>query len=237
MSVIWHELECGSYTVDFSLWRELAEQQGDPILDIGAGTGRISLDLARHGHRVTGLDIDPELIDELRERAEGTSADAILGDACEFDLGQRFSLCIVPMQTIQLLGGIEPRARFLRCAREHLVAGGMLAAAISHTLELYEVFDDAASPLPDICELDGIVYSSQPTAVRADRDGFVLERRRDMVTADGTRTTSDDVIRLDRLTAGQLELEGVDAGFARAGIRTIDATRDYVGSEVVILTA
>ncbi len=97
------------------------------------------------------------------------------------------------MQTIQLLGGAEGRGRFLRCARAHLEPGGVLAIAIAETLELYEVIDGSVSPLPDICERDGVVYSSQPTAVRADRDGFVLERRRETVSRRrhprGRRTT------------------------------------------------
>ncbi len=235
--MIWHDLECGSYTVDLPLWRELADQHGDPILDVGAGTGRIALDLARRGHHVTALDSDADLVRELRRRAEGLSVDAVQGDARDFRLESRFSLCIVPMQTIQLLGGSDERMAFLRCARLHMDAGGMLAIAISHTLELYEVVDGIPSPLPDICELEGVVYSSQPTAVRADADGFVLERRREVVALDGRRTASDDVIRLDRLSATQLQREGASAGLIPAGLRVVPATPDYVGSEVVLLGA
>ena len=64
------------------------------------------------------------------------------------------------------------------------------------------------APLPDIRELDGVVYSSQPTAVRADGDGFVLERRRETVAVAGERTVERDLIRLDRLTGRGLEREG-----------------------------
>ena len=56
--VVWHDLECGSYRADLPLWRDLAERHGDPILDVGAGTGRVSLDLAQAGHRVTALDLE-----------------------------------------------------------------------------------------------------------------------------------------------------------------------------------
>src|SRR5439155_743 len=58
--VIWHDVECGAYVADLPLWRELAAACEGPILDVGAGTGRVTLDLARHGHDVVALDRDAD---------------------------------------------------------------------------------------------------------------------------------------------------------------------------------
>jgi SAM-dependent methyltransferase len=237
MSVIWHDLECGTYAEDITLWRSLAERQGDPVLDVGAGTGRVALDLARRGHRVTALDHDAELLAELECRVDGLALDTVTADARDFDLGRRFALCLVPMQTIQLLGGRDGRIAFLRCARRHLTGRGLLAIAIAEVLELYEVLEDTPGPLPDVCERDGVVYSSQPTAVRAIGDRFVLERRREAVTAHGQRSVSENVIQLDRVTRGQLEREAGEARLHAAGRASIPATSDYVGSSVVMLRA
>jgi len=236
MSVIWHDLECGGYAEDLQLWRELSDRYGDPILDIGAGTGRTALDLARRGHAVTALDRDPKLVAELRRRASGIAVATVLADAREFDLGRRFALCLVPMQTIQLLGGATGRADFLRCAHRHLQDEGVLAIALTDTLELYEVPEGSPVPLPDICERDGVVYSSQPTAIRADSGGFVLERRRETVSADGQLSVSHDMIRLDRLDPAQLEREAAEVGFTPAGRASVASTDDYVGSAVVMLS-
>jgi SAM-dependent methyltransferase len=243
-AVIWHDVECGSYAEDLPLWRSLAASYGDPVLDVGAGTGRVALDLAAAGFRVTALDRDPDLIAALQHRLADNSyierdiCQTVVADARDFDLGERrFPLVIVPMQTIQLLGGAEGRAAFLRRAHHHLAPGGILAIAIAEMLELYEVVEGFAAPMPDIREYDGVVYSSQPTAVRAEAGDFVLERRRETVAPDGERTVEDDVIRLDGLTAGALEREGRAAGFTRAGRSTVPATDDYSGSEVVMLRA
>jgi SAM-dependent methyltransferase len=243
-AVIWHDIECGAYAEDLPLWRSLAAEHGDPVLDVGAGTGRVTLDLAAAGYQVTALDRDPELLDALQRRLADKSeivrprCQTAVADARDFDLGERrFPLVIVPMQTIQLLGGPDGRGAFLRCAYRHLKPGGILAAAIAEVLELYEVVDGFEMPLPDVCECDGVVYSSQPVAVRAERGGFVLERRRETVTPKGERTVEENVVRLDGLTGRGLEREARAVGFTPAGRTTVPATEDYSGSEVVMLRA
>jgi SAM-dependent methyltransferase len=235
VSVLWHDLECGAYDADIRLWRTLADEHGEPVLDVGAGTGRIAIDLAQHGHRVTALDRDPVLVAELARRAPGLDITPVCSDARDFELDERFALIIVPMQTIQLFGGRPGRAGFLACAARQLRAGGVVAVAITETLERYSLEDGLPLPIPDIRELDGIVYSSQPTAIREDREGFILERVRETITANGDRETEQDVVRLDRLSAAELEREAGAAGLAPLGRWTIPATRDHVGSVVVML--
>jgi SAM-dependent methyltransferase len=235
VSVIWHDLECGSYLADLPLWRDLAQRHGGPLLDVGAGTGRVAIDLARQGHEVVALDRDPELLEELSRRADGLALRTVTADARDFAVEQRFALVLAPMQTVQLLGGADARTRFLRCAREHLRPGGRVAVAIAETIEVYEVPDATLGLLPDVLERDGAVYFSQPTAIRADADGFVLERRRERVSAAGERTVHEDRIRLDRLDADTLEAEAARLGLPAAGRRVIDATDDHVGSTVVML--
>ena len=168
------------------------------MLDIGAGVGRVTLELARHGHDVTALDRDPELLAELASRAREADLEVRteLADAAGFELaGAPFGLIVVPMQTIQLLPGRAARAAFLASAREHLAAGGLVALALSEELEAFEV--DPAAPLPpDRGERDGWRYLSFPVAIRPRGGVVVLERVRQAIAPDGSASLADDAIEL-----------------------------------------
>ena len=232
---IWHDLECGGYVEDLSFWRQLAVKTGGPVLDVGAGTGRVTLELARAGLSVTALDLDDGLLEVLRERAGDLDVRTVVGDARAFWVGDGFALCIVPMQTIQLLGGTDGRQSFLECARSQLEPGAVMAVALAEELDCFETVAGAPGPLPDVTEIDGAVYSSRPVAVRAEGDGFVLERRRETVTADGRLSIDSNLIHLDGLDAETLESEATAAGLRPIDRVSIPPTDDYVGTTIVML--
>lgn len=231
---IWHDVECGAYDLDLPLWRELADREGSPVLDVGAGTGRVALDLARRGHEVVALDRHPELLASLRLRVGALPVTTVVADARELDVGRRFPLIIVPMQTVQLLGGREGRARFLARARDHLAAGGLLAAALADALETFDAEHDQP-PTPDMLDVDGVVYASRPVAVRDLGDRAAIERVREIVARDGTRSVSEDVIELDCVDADELAAEAAAVGLRAETPRRIPQTLDYVGSTVAML--
>ncbi|MCW2957234.1 MAG: Methyltransferase type 12 [Solirubrobacterales bacterium] len=239
--VIWHDIECGGYDVDLALWRELAEEAGGPVLDVGAGTGRVSLHLAARGVDVTALDLHEELLAALRRRAARVDLriPTVAADARDFTVpggAGRFALVIVPMQTLQLLGGPGARASFLRAARAHLRPGGQIAAALADALEAFDE-DHTEPPLPDVKEIGGTVYFSRPVAVREHEGTVSIERIRETVDRAGQRTAEGDVIHLDRVTAAEVADEGEALGLTALAMRPIPATDEYVGSSVVVLRA
>jgi len=185
-AVVWHELECGSYAADLPLWRELAAVAAGPVLDVGAGSGRVALDLARRGHRVTALDRDAELLAALREHAtaSGVEVELVHADARALSLARSdFALCVVPMQTLQLLGGAAGRAAFLAGAHAHLAPGGVLACAIVTHFEPFDCAAGDAAPTPETTCVHGARFVSHPIRVRVERHTVRIERERQIVPA------------------------------------------------------
>lgn len=231
-AVIWHDVECGGYEADLGLWEELADVAGGAILDLGCGTGRVALHLARRGHRVVGLDADNSLLAALEERAAGLPVDVELGDARRFDLGIEFGLVLAPMQLLQLLEASE-RVECLRCVATHLRPGGRSALAIVERMPAPEA---GIAPLPDVREVDGWVYSSLPIDTHIDAGGAILVRRlRQIVSPKGESSDEIDEIRLRPLSAEALEREALEAGLTPAGRCEIPATEAHVGSTVLLL--
>jgi SAM-dependent methyltransferase len=237
-SVIWHDLECGSYSADLPLWRQLAEAAGGEVLDLGCGTGRVALYLARLGHRVAGIDTDPVLVAELNRRARsaGLPVAAEIGDARDFDLGRRFGLVLAPMQLLQLFDDARQRRRCLACASRHLDPGASLAVALLAPDGGAEGTEEGP-PLPDVRESDGWVYSSLPVAAVTDGSRIFIRRLRQTVSPAGELCEEEDEVYLADLPAKTLETEAGAVGLNAAGRRLIPPTEDHVGSTVVLLRA
>jgi SAM-dependent methyltransferase len=242
-SAIWHDVECGAYAADLPLWEELAERQGGPVLELGSGTGRVALHLARRGHEVIGLDRNPELLAVLRERAAdfrhsgvGQKSDALvealLADARDFELASPASLALAPTHLLQLLPDAAERAKSLRCIATALRPGGLLAAAI---IEGMPEPDGAPPPLPDVREVDGWVYSSLAIEAAVGPGEIVVRRLRQTVSPEGSLREEPNEVRIATFSAETLETEAAAHGLTPAGRRAIPPTSMHEGSLVVLL--
>lgn len=124
--------EHAHYTEDLPFWRAQAARLGSPVLDLGAAAGRVAIDLARAGHAVWALDRSPAMLAEIARRLEGEPPAVrervamVEGDLRRLDLGRRFPLVLVAMNTLQVLTEPEDRVACLRGVREHLAEGGEL---------------------------------------------------------------------------------------------------------------
>ena len=114
-TVIWHDVECGVLRRGpGAVARRSPTRPTGRCSTSAPGPGRVALDLAARGVDVVALDLEPELLAALTgaPAAPGLAVATVAADARDFDLGDAASrLIVVPMQTIQLLGGAPARAR------------------------------------------------------------------------------------------------------------------------------
>lgn len=233
-AVAWHDAECGAYRADLSLWERLADACGGPVLELGAGTGRVALALADRGHRVVAVDSDPELLVALDARAgeRGLPVETVRAEVPDLGGLGPFALVAAPMQFVQLLSPAA-RRRLLRWLGSGLSPGGRFAAALlDHAVPLVS---GSVAPLPDVREVDGWVHSSLPLELEVSTAGVEVRRLRQLVSPSGDLREQRNVVRLRRLAPDRLEREGSEAGLRPAGRLSVAETEDHVASLVVTM--
>lgn len=111
---------------DVRFYQSIAQEIGGPILELGAGSGRVAIALARDGHEVVALDRMPSMLDRLRERLEqqprAVRARVVIvrGDILRARLGRRFRLVIAPFNVFMHLYTRPMLEAALATVRAHL---------------------------------------------------------------------------------------------------------------------
>jgi len=149
---------------DVEFYVQKAQEQGDPILELGCGTGRVLLPLAEAGNRVVGLDLSKPMLNRCQAKLEGKPPAVrervrlIQGDMTEFDAGEKFRLITIPFRPFQHLLRVEQQMACLSCARRHLAPGGQLVLDVFHTDpgRMHDpAFQQESSPYPEVTLPDG----------------------------------------------------------------------------------
>jgi SAM-dependent methyltransferase len=113
---------------DRHFYLEVIRTEGEPVLDVGCGTGRLLLDYLGLGIDVDGVDVSPEMLALCREKAEalGLAPTLYLQSMEELELPRRYRTILVPSSSFQLV--LEPGAarRAMRRLADHLAPGGAL---------------------------------------------------------------------------------------------------------------
>lgn len=113
---------------DAAFYRALARDSGGPVLELGCGTGRVLLPIARDGLACTGLDPSPSMLDVLRQKGPPATLRLVQAAMQDFDLGpDRFALVYSAFRAFQHLYTVEDQLRCLACVRRHLAPGGRFA--------------------------------------------------------------------------------------------------------------
>jgi SAM-dependent methyltransferase len=113
----------GRQDQDLESYSELAQSTGGPVLELGCGTGRLTVPLG-----AVGLDIDADMLAVARRRG---ARQLVRADMRRFALARRFGLVAIPYNSLQLLLSDDDRVSCLRCAVRHLSPAGVVALEVT----------------------------------------------------------------------------------------------------------
>jgi SAM-dependent methyltransferase len=119
------------YDDDLEFITALADEWGDPVLELGCGTGRVLLPLAEGGHETTGIDISPLLLDVARRKLEAVrlsrQVTLVKADLRNFALDERnFQFAFCTSNTLMHLSSQADQLACLRSVHAHLAEDGLL---------------------------------------------------------------------------------------------------------------
>ena len=117
---------------DRHFFLDLIRERGEPVLDVGCGTGRLLLDYAAQGIDVDGIDNSAAMLALCRRKAArlGLTLDLHLQSMADLDLPRRYRTIIVPSSSFQLVLDRDEAGRALDAFHRHLEPGGTLAMPI-----------------------------------------------------------------------------------------------------------
>lgn len=215
------------------------------MLEVGCGTGRVLLPLAKAGTRLTGLDVSPEML--ARAHAKLTAAGVadrvklVRGDVREMALDERFRLTYIALNTFMHITTPEDQAKALRRIHAHLVAGGLLV------LDLFnphpDLLDDADGRLVHDFTRPGPSEGALSTrfhSQRVDPSRQILEITffYDEQAADGTLRRTTAPFELYYFTRREVELLLASCGFAVENVYgSYELDAYWAGSPKLIVVA
>ena len=141
--------------LDVSFYTSLARESAGCVLELGSGTGRILIEIAKAGKSVVGIEASEHMLGRCRKNLEGVypkvsdKVDLIQGQMQSFSLKGRFGLVICPFNSFLHMLSVEEQLSCLTNVHQHLLPGGRFA---------FDIFD------PDISRMAnaGFTEESQP---------------------------------------------------------------------------
>ncbi len=207
---------------DVSFYKELAGRVGGPVLEIGSGTGRLTIPLARLGLEVWAVDVSTGMLDQLRAKLARESVAVrarvhiVQQDATTLDLPERnFALALLPFNMLMLISAFDEGRLALPRLAAHLVDSGCLALDVMNPLTLPQGADRNPAPSePRINPHTGHPYVRYAMNTALDH----RQRQRicgwyDELLPDGSVQTSDYAFLWRMIVREEVEAMQREAGF------------------------
>ena len=119
-----------SYVVDdIPFYVEEATRAGGAVLELGCGTGRVSIPIAQAGVDVVGIDSSSTMLTRAREKSRKAATlnlKLLRADMRDFNISSKFNLVIIPFRGLLSLLSVDDEIRTLMNIKRHLAPGGKL---------------------------------------------------------------------------------------------------------------
>lgn len=127
----WYDCYFGLYEEDIEFFLGEARKCQGKVLEVGCGTGRLTIPMLRAGVRVVGFDPVPEMLQRLEKRAQaaGVAPDLSCQSMQDFKYDEQFNLIIAPFRVFNHCLDQATQRLTLERFYEHLAPGGRLILA------------------------------------------------------------------------------------------------------------
>ena len=209
---------------DRHFFLELIRERGEPVLDVGCGTGRLLLDYLGQGIDIDGVDNSASMLALCRRKAEqlDLAPNLHLQSMAELDLPRRYCTILVPSSSFQLLLDRDKAGRALDAFYRHLEPRGTLAMPIIVMEKTHDQSWKTEAPLGDGSTVRRTAHAVFDPVKRIEstddlyevvRDGKVIRSERHVRDL-ATLAWTPDELRAGLETHGFVDLEFL-SGFTR----------------------
>jgi len=213
-----YDWECrqilGSQSDDVALIVSLAREFGGPVLELGCGTGRITLPLAMSGLEVAAMDRNPWMLSHLRRKLEAAPVEVramvkvVEGDICNFDLDTQFSFVIAPYNALCYILDPGQLRNCLTSVHRHLKRGGHFFCQVEAVHTTVRQNPDWECVAVDFLEVNGGPVAALFERTRSDQSMEIIsfEERYMLFRQDGTKQTHESTLRMRSVHRSEIEL-------------------------------